>query len=326
MKQQLLKNLGVVACTLAMAASVRAAALPNVVVLATDPTALEGTSAGSFTLIRSGDTNSSLTVNLGISGTASNGVDYAAIPNTVTLPAGALAVDIPVTPLIDLVNRGNKTVVLSLQSNAGYNLTTASRATVKIVDDVFDIPPPTVSITSPADGSVFTSPASITLQAAASDPQLPIQSVSFFANDNFVGRVTTSPYSLVVNHVPPGNYSVFARAVDQFGKSAVSQPVDIIVSAEPVVTLLTPNGTNYNVGDLVQLVAQIGDTKETIRSVTFTASGKILGTVTNAPFTFNWQTTTQGTFNVQASAVDKNTGRKGSSAVVPITVVYGGGA
>jgi hypothetical protein len=325
MKQQLLTNLGVIACTLAMGASVRAAALPDVVLLATDPTALEGTSAGAFTLIRHGGTNTSLTVNLGISGTASNGVDYTTIPGTVTLPAGAYAVDIAVTPLIDLVNRGNKTVVLSVQSNADYTLTTASRATVKIVDDVFDIPPPTVSITSPADGSVFTSPASITLQAAASDPELPIRSVSFFANDIFVGIVTNSPYSLVINHVPAGKYAVFARAVDQFGKSAVSQAVDITVSADPVVTLQLPGGTNYDLGNLVTLVAQIGDPNEAIKSVTFTANGKTIGTVTSAPFTFNWQTTTTGTFDLQATAVDKNTGKKGSSAVVPVTVIYGGG-
>ena len=327
MKQQLLnwKTLGVIACTLAMAASLRAATLPNVVLLATDPTALEGTTGGAFTLLRNGDTNASLDVNVVISGTASNGVDYVAIPSVITLPAGALAVDIPVTPLIDTVNRGNKTVVLTVQSNAAYNITSSGKATVKIVDDIFDIPPPTVSMSSPGDGSVFTAPASITLSAAVSDPNLPIQSVSFFVNDNFVGRVTSSPYSLVLNHVPAGNYAVFARAVDQFGKSAVSAPVDITVSAGPVVTLLTPNGTTYIAGQPVTLQAQIGDPNEPIKSVSFIVNSKVVGVVTSAPFTFTWQTSVPGTFNAQAVAVDKKTGNKGSSAVVPITVINGGG-
>jgi len=319
------KTLGVLACALAMAASLQAAALPNVVLLATDPTALEGTTAGAFTLIRNGETTAPLAVNVVISGTASNGVDYVAIPAVITLPAGALAVDIPVTPLLDTVNRGNKTVVLALQPNAAYNITGGHRATVKIVDDIFDIPPPTVSITSPGDGSVFTSPASITLQAEVGDAQLPIKSVSFFANDNFVGRVTSSPYTLVVTGVRPGQYSVFARAVDQFGKSAVSQPVDITVSAEPLVTLLTPDGTTYMVGQPVTLQAQIGDSNEPIKSVSFTVNGKVVGVVTSAPFTFAWQTSVTGTFKVQAVAVDKNTGRKGSSPIVPITVINSGG-
>lgn len=329
MKQPLLnwKSLGAIVCTLALAATVQAAstALPQVVLLASDPTALEGTSAGAFTLLRYGDTNNPLTVNVGISGTASNGVDYVMIPGTITLPVGALAVDIPVTPLIDLANRGNKTVVLTVQSNAAYHLTLGSKATVKIVDDIFDIPPPTVTMMSPADGSVFTAPGSFTLQAGVIDAQAAIQSVAFYANDNFVGRVTNSPYSLPVTGVHAGKYAIFARAVDQFGKSAVSQPVDITVSLEPVVTLLTPNGTNYNNGDVVTLVAQIGDSNEAIKSVTFTVNSKVVGVVTSAPFTFNWQTTGLGTFNLRATAVDKNTGRSGSSAIVPITVVRGGG-
>jgi len=308
------------ACTLVFAAGLQAQT-PTLVLRATDPTALEGTTTGAFTLIRHGDTNSALTVNVDISGTASNGVDYATLANVLTIPAGFYAIDIPVQPILDTVTRGNKTVTLTLQSDAAYNVSGRGTATVKIVDDVFDIPPPSVSMSSPADGSVFTAPATITLEAMVSDPELPIQSVSFYVDDTFIGRVTSSPYTLTVKERRPGTYAFFSRAVDQFGKSGVSAPVPVTVSAGPVVTLLTPGGTNYEAGQHAELVAQIGDTNEAISSVTFYLNSAVLGTVTSAPFTYDWRTTTSGTNVVQAVAVDANTGKKGTSEKVYITVV-----
>src|SRR6266480_3308451 len=86
---------------------------PLVQLLATDPTALEGASTGAFTLIRSRDTNADLAVNYLIKGTASNGVDYVLLPSSATIPAGFLAADIVVQPIVDPMNRGNKTVVLN---------------------------------------------------------------------------------------------------------------------------------------------------------------------------------------------------------------------
>jgi len=316
------KMVGLFTCTLALAAGLQAQSVSPVVVLrATDPTALEGTSTGAFTLIRYGDTNSTLSVNVEIAGTAVNGVDYSAISSGLTLPAGYYAVDVPVLPLLDTTNRGNKTVVLTLQPNAAYRVAGSGKATVKIVDDIFNIPPPTVAITSPTDGSVVTAPAMLTLEATVSDPELPVQSVSFYVDDAFVGRVTNSPYTLTVKATHPGLYAVFSRAVDEFGKSAVSEPVHVTVSAAPVVTLLTPGGTNYDAGQFVILDAQIGDPNEPIKSVTFYLNSKVLGTVTNAPYTWTWNTTVAGTNVVQAVAVDANTGKKGDSAKVDVVVL-----
>ncbi len=80
-------------------------------ILATDPVALAGTSTAAFTVIRDGDTNADLTVELSIGGTSTNGEDYATTANEVVIPAGFLAVDIPIFPFIDMMTRGNKTIV-----------------------------------------------------------------------------------------------------------------------------------------------------------------------------------------------------------------------
>jgi hypothetical protein len=101
--------------------------------------------------------------------------------------------------------------------------------------------------------------------------------------------------------------------------------VSVTVSATPVVTLLTPDGTTYILGQGVTLQPQIGDPNEAISSVNFKVNGTSVGTVTNAPFTFAWQPSQTGMFNVTATAVDAKTGKKGTSAAVAITVIDGGG-
>ncbi len=227
-------------CGLIAQAQLPATNLPSVAIYATDPTALEGTSSGSFTLIRHGDTSGALTVDLTISGTASNGVDYTQIPTTATIPAGSLAVDIPVDPIVDLTHRGNKTVVLTVDTNANY-FAFVHRAVVEIIDDTFNIPPPTITLVSPTNGSMYAFPATITLQATANDPDVPIQSVSFFAGDEFLGRVTNSPYSLVWTNARPGRYAVFARAVDQVEQSTLSAASHITVTnSMPITTHRMP--------------------------------------------------------------------------------------
>jgi len=231
--QKYWKAIGLIAVTLALGRGAQAQItdtnLPVVAIFAPDPTALEGTSSGAFTLIRYGATSNALTVDLTISGTASNGVDYTEISNVVVIPAGFLAVDIPVNPIVDNVNRGNKTVVLAVDTNAAYRVFNR-RAVVEIIDDTFNIPRPTVTLVSPTNGSVYGFPATILLSATASDPDVAIKSVSFFANDEFLGRATNSPYSFTWTNAWPGRYAVFARAVDTVDQSTISAAAHITVT------------------------------------------------------------------------------------------------
>ena len=221
------------ACLFAPAATLKAQTntptnLTVVDIGATDPYALEGTSTASFTLIRHGDTNAALDVALSFSGSGSNGVDYQAVSNTITIPAGFLAVDIPITPIV--VNTGNKTVTFTVETNSGYARGFHRSATVHIIDDTFNDPLPTVTITGPTNGSTFSAPATITLTATAGEPDFNISSVSFFADDLFLGRATNSPYSVMVTNARAGHYEIFARALDTAGQSAFSTPVSVSVT------------------------------------------------------------------------------------------------
>lgn len=112
---------------------------PGVEVIASDAVAGEfGSNPGRFTLVRSGDTNTALTVRYQVSGTASNGVDYAALPGVVSLPAGWVATNIAILPFADALAEGDETVGLTLLPGTNYSLPTLSNATIVIQDRPID--------------------------------------------------------------------------------------------------------------------------------------------------------------------------------------------
>jgi len=76
-----------------------------------------GPKAALFTVRRFGDASSDLTVNYNIGGTASNGVDYVALPGYVTVPAGDGDALIPIMPIDNGSNNVPKTVILTLQAS-----------------------------------------------------------------------------------------------------------------------------------------------------------------------------------------------------------------
>ncbi len=295
--------------------------LPGVGVLATDPTALEGTSSGAFTVIVPQAPTNDLNVVLKIGGTGSNTVDYllytngVVLPtNVVTIPAGYLAVDILVQPIAETVNTGNKTVVLTVETNAAYNvLPGARRAVVTIVDDVFNVPPPTVAITNPVDGSTFLAGTPISIGAEASDSGAAIKSVTFFANDFFLGSSTTAPYSVTWSNPPTGHFTLSALAFDVVGQSTLSAPVKIsVTNTLPVIHLSSPtNFSNFVLGSAVPLEADSSDAVNPITNVTFYANARVIDSIaipssSTSPYTntFSWVPAKASVYLLQASATD----------------------
>jgi hypothetical protein len=110
--------------------------LPVVEVVASDALTGEfGTNLARFTVICPNGANSSpLTVNYSVAGTATPGVDYVALPGSVTLATGAIATNIYVLPLGDNLATNQASVTLSLNASANYSLTSLSNATVNILD------------------------------------------------------------------------------------------------------------------------------------------------------------------------------------------------
>ena len=149
--------------------------VPIVTVQATQPMATMS-NAGVFTVFRAGNTNATLNVWFDLGGTASNGVDYAAISNhLVEIPAGVTSNTVVITPIESAAMSVVKTVVLTLTNSpllnpVNYQIGSPSQAVVYIEENGATNLPPSVSIIEPKDGDLFYTPTNILILAKASDP------------------------------------------------------------------------------------------------------------------------------------------------------------
>ena len=119
--------------------------LPVVTVVASDDYAGEPDNPGAFTLRRTGNTDSALTVRYSLSGSAVAG-DYI-LQNAInavsaSIPAGAASAQLVVSPLDDADEEPVETVVLALANDADYAMGTPASATVNLYDNDVPAPPP----------------------------------------------------------------------------------------------------------------------------------------------------------------------------------------
>ena len=104
--------------------------------------------------------------------------------------------------------------------------------------------PPSVVITSPADGATLTAVATnlTILHAFAADDGI-VTNVTFYQDGVALATLTTSPFNLVWTNLTLGTYALKAVAFDDSGLSATSDVVNVTLVAPnypPVVTARTP--------------------------------------------------------------------------------------
>jgi RHS repeat-associated protein len=89
-----------------------------------------------------------------------------------------------------------------------------------------------VSLITPADGSTYTVPTNILLEATASITAGSITQVGFYSNGSLIGVATNSPYSLNWKSVPAGNLALTAVASssDANNTGLASTPANITVN------------------------------------------------------------------------------------------------
>jgi plastocyanin len=91
--------------------------------------------------------------------------------------------------------------------------------------------PPTVTITNPANNSVFAAPAAFVLAASASDTGGSIAQVEFFRGVTSLGTDTSTPYSVNVSDLAAGSYTLSAVALDNGGARATNAISVLVVNA-----------------------------------------------------------------------------------------------
>lgn len=180
--------------------------------------------------------------------------------------------------------------------------------------------PPTVALTTPASGAVFTAPATITLQANASDADGTVTRVEYFNGSTKLGETTAVPHRFAWANVVPGNYTLTAAATDNSGAKTTSAAVAIVVNAPPVVALTAPAANAVTVAPAnLTLQATASDPDGSIAKVEFYRGATKLGESSTAPYQFAWTNVLAGSYSLTAVATD-NRGAPVTSAAVLLVI------
>ncbi len=90
---------------------------------------------GLFTLTRTGSTDAALEVSYTVSGEATPGDDYEALPGSVTIPAGSDTATITVNAINDTQGEDTENVTLLIKGSAEYEIREQVAASIPIADD-----------------------------------------------------------------------------------------------------------------------------------------------------------------------------------------------
>ena len=176
---------------------------------------------------------SSETVSVGFKtsdGTTSVGADYLATSGKLTFPPGTLTQTVLVDVIGDTVFEANETFLVTLTSPVNAGLADDQGLGTILNDDPATNQPPIVRLTSPANGSAFTTPVEIPITVDARDPDGKIQRVDIFVGSILLSRITAPPFSLIWTNEAAGAYALSATAVDDQGAATTASPVTILVS------------------------------------------------------------------------------------------------
>lgn len=215
------------------------------------------------------------------------------------------------------VMTGSHTITAIATDTSGN---TASTSITVTVNQDFDGIPPTVGITTPANGATVAG--TITVSATATD-NVTVASVQFILdNVNYGSSLIVAPYSFSwdTSTVANGNHTWKAVAQDAWGNATTSSSVTVTVNNDtipPSVNITAPTAGSTLVGT-VTLTANASDNRG-VAGVQFQIDGSNVGApLTSAPYSEPWDTTTvaNGSHTITGIATDTS----GNSASTSITV------
>lgn len=282
----------------ALTGGTTAPVVPSVTIAATDATASESAGdAAVFTVSRTGPTASPLTVIYTVSGSATNGADFAALTGTVVIPAGAAAATVSVVPVDDVTFEGSESVTLTLLAGATYTLGTATTASVTIADN--DAPPlPTVTIAAvdanATEGGVDTG----TLTISRSGATTAALTVNVTISGSATSGVDFDPIATAVT-IPAG--AAAATVVVRTREDSQVEPVE-------TVTVTLSSGATYTLGSAVSATVSITDNDQAQQEPPAAATTVSIRATSGYALELGWS---RGEFTVK---------RDGGSTATPLTV------
>ena len=221
----------------------------------------------------------------------------------------------------------NKPATYPLQTPQGGQVATMTARNV--INNVAETPnqPPLVSISSPTKNTGYIAPATITIEANATDSDGTITKVEFYNGQVKLGEVTKAPYLFKWNNVSDGGYQITAVATDNKNAKTVSSPVTVVVNKPaskinqpPFVRITNPDkGETFKRNESIILEAEALDPDGTISKIEFRIGNEVVAELSEAPWVFNWQNADTGQYVITVIATD-NLGAVSQSAEVAFTV------
>lgn len=222
---------------------------------ATDEQGLATTSVPVNISVRSLNKLPTITITSPVEGAIFNTSDTVAIRATATDEDGVISkvefyVDgsylrtdgvAPFTANATALAPGNHTIKATATDNAGGAATQELTISVLAPNTA-----PAVSLSSDGAAHLLLAPASITLKAAASDPDGTITKVEFFNGSLSLGTATTTPFELALANLGAGNYSFTAIATDDRGSTSSSSSIQVSVVQQPRISTIAP-GTSCTI-------------------------------------------------------------------------------
>ena len=201
---------------------------------------------------------------------------------------------------------GIDTLTAIAKDSIGNTLTSAP---VIIIISKAGNKPPTTSISLPLNNATFLTPASITINAVATDSGIAIYKVDFYENGVLLGTSTASPYTYTWVGAPAGNYALTVIATNTAGQSTTSTVVNIVVNDPvlPTVSITSPaNNSSFLPLSTIVLNATAAYSAGSITKVDFYSNNTLLGTSTTSPYSFNWTSVPYGNYTITAKATTNN--------------------
>jgi chitinase len=182
----------------------------------------------------------------------------------------------------------------SLQYGAGYSIQTVNGPLDVDLDTSSlyggssppDTTPPTVSISSPASGTTYTTAQTVVIMASASD-NVGVTKVDFYDNTSLIDSVPTAPYAhgWAITSANNGAHNWTARAYDAVGNVTASAVVSLTVNipggggSSPMISSPKLTGTTFTLSVPTQVVSNYTlEYKNTFSDANWTAVQTLAGT------------------------------------------------
>jgi hypothetical protein len=250
--------------------------------------------------------------------TTTNGGGYGSVAGTsFSSPITAGVIALMLSANMDLAPAQLEAIILSTaddlgtpgwDSSFGFGRVNADRAVraAAAAAPVPDTTPPSVGITSPADGTTVSGPLTVAVAAADNDV---VARVDLYVDGALLASDSTPAYSFYwdTTSLASGPHALTAVAVDGTGNSATSATITVS-KAPPIVTDTTPPSvaiTSVIPRRKLRVIVEASDDVG-VASVELYLDGERVGRRTSAPYSFglNLQNLTPGVHTFTAKAYD----------------------